>query len=213
MTNEEFIQSITLPGEEWRDLVGFEEKYMVSSMGRFFSKERIVRSNELTSNPYKIVRRKLLHPSETNHGYLKITFYVDGGPKTFSAHRLIAKTFIPNPNNRPMIDHIDRNRKNNCVSNLRWCDISENMNNPLTRKHCSSLNKGRQHPDYYRPVVALRGDVVHKIYPSIKDAIEDGFAGCQISNVCAGRCKTHRGFRWMYLSDYESQVSMSKNSI
>lgn len=182
---------------------------MVSTFGRFIAKELSAKSNSL--HRVRTLKAHLLKPALAPGGYLKVTLSGKGKPKTLSAHRLVAKTFIPNPDNKPTIDHIDRNRKNNTISNLRWCTLSENMHNPLTQKHCSNLNKGRQKPKRYKPVVAIKDGIVHKIYPSIKQAISEGFSGCQISNVCAGRGKIHRGFNWMFLSDYESLISMSKN--
>ena len=56
-------------------------------------------------------------------------------------HRLVAKAFIPNPGNKPCIDHIDGNTRNNNVSNLRWVTYKENNNNPITRKHNSIARK------------------------------------------------------------------------
>ena len=63
--------------------------------------------------------------SKMSHGYRRVCIKC----KTYLVHRLIAETFIPNPENKPCIDHIDRNRDNNDVSNLRWVTIKENAYN------------------------------------------------------------------------------------
>lgn len=63
--------------------------------------------------------------SKTKNGYLHIRF----NKHHYFVHRLIAETFIPNPDNKPFVDHIDRNRQNNNVSNLRWVTAEENQNN------------------------------------------------------------------------------------
>ena len=122
-------------------------------------------------------------------------------------HRLVAEAFIPNPDSKPMIDHLDRNKQNNKVENLRWCTLSENMHNPLTVEHCRKLNLGRERPEQYKPVVAIKNGVVEKRYDSIKSAISDGFTNCGIINCCAGRYSLHYGYKWMYLSDYESLIN------
>lgn len=63
--------------------------------------------------------------SKMSHGYRRVCIKC----KTYYVHRLVAETFIPNPENKPAIDHIDRNRDNNDVSNLRWVTIKENAYN------------------------------------------------------------------------------------
>lgn len=211
MTNQEFIESIRLEGEEWKDVVEYEGLYSVSSFGRIASLNRTVPKNNFGS-PVRHIPPRLLNPNIKRDGYRHVILCRDGIHKHVSVHRIVALAFIANANKKPMIDHIDRDRTNNRVENLRWCTISENMHNPLTRKHCSELNRGRQKPYQYKPVVALKEGNLVKQFASIKDAIAEGFTGCQISNVCAGRQAYHKGFKWMYLSDYENLVSMSKNS-
>lgn len=73
-------------------------------------------------------------------GYL----YVIIKRKKYSVHRLVALAFIPNPDYKPEIDHIDGNPKNNCVNNLRWVTRSENEMNPITRCRISMANKGKK---------------------------------------------------------------------
>lgn len=65
--------------------------------------------------------------------------YISGG---ILLHRIVASLFIPNPENKPCVDHIDTNKHNNNVTNLRWCTYSENMYNPITRKRNSDTQKG-----------------------------------------------------------------------
>jgi len=78
-------------------------------------------------------------PSLDTDGYYFITLFKNGKRKLLKLHRLIALTFIPNPNNKPQVDHINRNRGDNRIENLRWVTSSENERN----KTCYS-NSGKQ---------------------------------------------------------------------
>jgi hypothetical protein len=115
MTNEEFIKSISLEGEIWKDVVGYEGYYMVSSFGRLVSLGRLVRfgSMLLPKSP------KIISDTSTKERYYKAVLKVDGTKKSVNVHRLVATAFIPNPNNYRCNDHIDGDRTNNQVGNLR----------------------------------------------------------------------------------------------
>lgn len=70
-------------------------------------------------------------------------------------HKLVAKAFIPNPNNKPEVDHIDTNPFNNNYLNLKWVTKSENMNNKLTLMHISNAVKGRKHSEHTKKLISL----------------------------------------------------------
>jgi len=209
MTNEEFIQSIALPEEEWRDAYGLEGFYMISSEGRMVSLGRYVASK---NGSFRYKKPKLQLLTKNNSGYYEVRISIRGVRRTMTVHPIVGKTFIPNPYKYSTIDHIDRIRTNNNVSNLRWCSLSDNMRNPLTRQHISKLKKGRDVPSLYKPIVSLKDNILCKIYPSFKSLASDGHYSRSVYAVCTGRKNSYHGYQWMYLSDYESLVSMSKNS-
>lgn len=105
--------------EIWRDVPGYEELYKVTSKGRVIGYSR---------NCYRELK-----PFKDKDGYLKVNLYKDKSIKQVFVHRLVARAFIENPEDFPEVDHIDGNRQNNTVSNLRWCTRTMNQNNPVTR--------------------------------------------------------------------------------
>lgn len=118
-----------LANEEWRDVVGYEGLYQVSSLGRVRSCPRKLRADR----GYFDYKGKILCVNINRHGYCKSTIS-DGNGKmhTYPTHRLVAMAFIPNQENKPCIDHINAIKTDNRVSNLRWVTYKENMQNPLT---------------------------------------------------------------------------------
>lgn len=96
------------------DIEGWEQ-YQITDDGRVWSK----RNN------------KWLKTSIGSHGYLMVTFSSNGKGKKYLLHRLIAEAFLPNEENKPCIDHINGDRTDNRIENLRWCTYKENNNNPV----------------------------------------------------------------------------------
>ena len=120
--------------EIWKDIDGFEGLYQISNLGRVKSLKRKV----ITKNGhYQGYNEKILKLSKTNRCVLLCK---NGKIFPKLVHRLVAQAFIPNPENKPCVDHIDTDMKNNNVNNLRWVTQKENCLNPLTRKH-NSLSK------------------------------------------------------------------------
>lgn len=213
MINKEFIESIRLEGEEWRDVVGYEETYMVSSYGRIMSKCRRVRNRY----SYKTVLPRLLNPHKRkgngmNYSILEMKLWKGSSGKTFLLHRLIANAFLENPNNFEEIDHIDGDTSNNAVSNLRWCNHTTNVNNPITRQRNSLAKRGRLNTMKSKAVVQIKDNTLVKVFPSMSEAEREGFNHAKVSDCCAKKKPQYKGYRWMLLSDYETLVSMSKNS-
>lgn len=109
--------------EIWNPIKNYENLYEVSNTGKVRSIDRkIVDKN----NKVKIIKGKLHKLYVTKSGYVATCLYKNSQPKMYRVHRLVAETFIPNPNNLPQINHIDENKENNHVNNLEWCSASEN---------------------------------------------------------------------------------------
>lgn len=207
MTNEEFIDSIRLEGEEWRTITACD-RYAVSNIGRILAYDKPYRCGD------KVCKRKphLIKPRYTKGtpGYLSVVLS-DGnkGKKGYVVHRLVAMAFIPNPNNYPEIDHINRDSLDNRAENLRWCTHHMNMMNEETRKHSVKMRKGKKRPSQWKQVVQIKNGVAIKIYENITSTGEDGFSITTVSKVCRGIAKSCGGYQWAYLEEYEKSISSS----
>ena len=215
MTNEEFIKSISFEGEEWRDVVGFEGLYMVSSFGRVISLKREVRNTHCSC---RVVEQHILTPNKniSRPKYIRHSYHLyknKRNRKSITAHRIVATSFIPNPNNYPDIDHIDGNPLNNNVHNLKWCNKVMNMNNPITRKRLSNSKTGKLNTKKSIPVVRISNDGMIETFPSVMEAYRNGYNHSSILKCCKHKMHTHKGCKWMFLPDYENLTSKSKNDI
>lgn len=132
--------------EIWKPIEGFEGLYEVSNFGRVKSLERNVRAGR--NYGLKTLKERILIPHTQKTGRLLVVLCKDGKIYARTIHRLVAIAFIQNPENKPVVDHIDTNPANNRVDNLRWCTQKENCNNEISRKHNSESKKG--HPCYYK---------------------------------------------------------------
>lgn len=110
--------------EIWKDIPSYEGYYQVSNIGNFRSLPRIVKYKSTGTRNYP---GKPLLTETAKDNYQRIVLMKDGKKIRYQAHKLVALAFIPNPENKPFINHIDGNKSNNKVENLEWCTASENM--------------------------------------------------------------------------------------
>lgn len=184
--------------EIWKDIKDFEDLYQVSNMGRVKSLERVILRNN--GNP-QTIKERFVKLCKNKQGYYQVSLWKNGVEKRYLLHRLIAEHFIPNPENKPCIDHINTDPTDNRIENLRWCTHKENNNNPLTIKHRSKPRnwniKGFNHWQS-KPVAQLtkQGELLN-IYPN---AYSVGIF--QINACCNGKRKTAGGYKWQYVDDY-----------
>lgn len=147
-----YIQKISLEGEIWKDVVGYEGLYKCSSFGRVFS------CSKKFTFPNGGIREcglKIHKPYKDRDGYYRMSLYKNGYSKNYGVHRIVAQCFIDNPNNYPCIDHINGVRDDNRVENLRWCTNKQNANFPLAIKNRGlaqreSYKRGRKMCDALR---------------------------------------------------------------
>jgi len=143
--------------EIWKPIEGYE-KYSISSLGR------IERDN------------KILKISVGDTGYNSCMIYKNGVVKKFKVARLVALTFIPNPENKSQVDHIDRDRSNDIVSNLRWATQSENnLNKGVAKNNKLQISNIRHRPEKRSPFVfskTIEGVTISKSFKTLEEAVE-----------------------------------------
>ena len=122
--------------EIWKDIPGYEGKYEVSNLG-----------NVRSLNYNRSGEPKLLKQGNVN-GYKVVILYKDGKKKTCNVHRLVAMTFIPNPDNLPIVNHKDEDKSNNNVNNLEWCTYKYNNTYGTARERAGKKMRGENHPLY-----------------------------------------------------------------
>ena len=171
--------------EIWKDIEGYEGLYKISNKGRVKSFRKGKRAK--APNEY------FLTLSLNANGYPQVTLYRSPSDRhKHLVHRLVAKAFIPNPDNLEAVNHKDENPQNNDVENLEWCTISYN-NAYGTAKIRHSITIGQKVQQF-----TING-VLLATYESMSIASQiTGIEKHAIRDCCIGRCQTGHGYIWRY---------------
>ena len=192
--------------EIWRTAVYdgeiYEELYKVSNLGRI-----------LSLNYRNTGKPDLMNPCEDSKGYLRVGLRKNGETNLCLVHRLVAETFLENPENKPCINHKiegDEGKKINMVifnedgsvdeerTTIEWATYEEN-NNYATHNERMAKTKSK-------PVIQLTldGEFVRE-WESTRECGRNGFDHGAVVKCCLGKQKTHKGFRFMYADDYKEK--------
>lgn len=170
--------------EIWKDICGYEGKYQVSSLG------------SVKSLDYRRTGKERILKIGKSRGYLNVNLCKNSKTKMFKVHRLVANAFIPNPENKPFIDHINTIKDDNRAENLRWVTCKENSNNVLT----ISKRFGSNNCNARKVLQFTKEGVFVKEWSCTMDVQRElGFSNGNISSCCLGKRKTCGGFVWKYV--------------
>lgn len=176
--------------EVWVDIVGYEGFYQISNFGRVKSLCRTILKK---GEPY-ILKEKMMTDKIDKDGYHFIGLSKESDVKWFKIHRLVAQAFLPNPQELPEVNHIDKNTHNNIVSNLEWCNRSYNST------HSSST-----------PIIqkTLDGDIVN-IFPSAAEAARVVIGSEELRTNILHSCKNpgsvSHGYLWEFAKEKEIEL-------
>lgn len=180
--------------EIWKDIKGFKGLYKVSNLGNVYS--------------FKIEKKMKLHIPEK--GYQTVNLFKNKKYKSFKVHRLVAQAFIPNPENKPQVNHIDHNRLNNVASNLEWCTAKENTTASILVGKNGQC--GEDHPN----AKASEKDVIR-----VCELLQEGMRSCDaadevgISRGIVNKIRTNQA--WLHISkDYDlkpKKRGLSKDTV
>ena len=188
--------------EQWRTAVYdgevYEGLYKVSNLGKI-----------LSLNYKNTGKSKMMNPGEDTNGYLKVNLRKNGERKTCYVHRLIAETFLENPENKPCINHKIEGKKGKTMNmvifntdgsvnkektTIEWCTYEEN-NNYGTRTERTS-KKVLQ--------LSLSGDLIRE-WESTRECGRNGFNQGAVAACCRGELPHYKGFLWMFADDYKEK--------
>ena len=193
--------------EQWKTAIVhgivYDGLYKVSNLGRI-----------LSLNYRRTGKSKLMNPSKTTDGYLRVCLSKNGEDKWCKVHRLVAEAFLPNPENKPQVNHKIEGKKGKKInmvifnedgsvneekSTIEWCTQEYNHNYGTINERIAKAKKGIPNIKLSKRVLqlSLDGELI-KVWESAAECGRNGFNQGNICECCNGKRKTHKGFRWEY---------------
>lgn len=168
--------------EQWKDIKGYEGRYQISSLGRVKSLPKKKGNGEGYMTDTKIMK-----PSVNHYGYCIVNLCEKCTCTFKQVHRLVAEAFIPNPNNKAQVNHINGNKSDNRVENLEWCTNGENQ----VHRH-----KVLKQKSYGKPIVCVENS--REYTSAFVAGKQENIDASTITACCRGRRKTAGGYHWKY---------------
>jgi len=194
--------------EIWKDIADYEGQYQVSNLG-----------NVKSLNYQRSSKPHLIKQQITYDGYHRVHIGGKKHPLLITVHILVARAFIPNPDNKPQVNHIDGNKDNNCADNLEWVTGKENISHAIR----TGLRKPENH-------IYPKGDAHYASKPVIQYDMQGNFVklwNCQseaarfynckpssLINCARERIKSCKGFLWRFpTGDIPVKITVSHNRL
>ena len=187
--------------EVWKDIKDYEGLYQISNHGNVKSLTRKVKCK---NGKFRIIREKILTPMTTKNGYLTVNLWKNNSSKTYLIHRLVAEAFIPNPENKPEVNHKDTYKWTNYTSNLEWNTRPENTIHSYKmklrenqKKKISNMNKKLKSKKVAQYDLNMN---LIKTFPSASEAARYyNYSQSAISECCRGIRRKIYNYIWRYL--------------
>ena len=174
--------------EIWKDIPEYEGIYQINNFGIV---KRIERKSKYRKNVK--IKEKIIKEYIGTWGYKMVSLYKNNHQKTEFVHRLIAKTFIQNPNNYPVINHKDGNKLNNNINNLEWCTVSHN------NKEAYRIGIKKPRVNAKKILQLTKDNKIIKEWNSASEVQKKlGYSQGNICEVCNGRRNSANGYVWKY---------------
>lgn len=138
-----------------KPVVGYEGYYEVDQFGRVFSLDRVVTVVDGSRTYEKPLSGKQMKQSMHDKGYKTVSLTKDGKTKMMFVHRIVAESFLPNPDNLPMVNHKDEDKTNNFLENLEWCTAAYNRTyGKAVERHAKTL-RGKKHKEEHKRKISV----------------------------------------------------------
>jgi len=192
--------------EIWKDIKGYEDIYQVSNLGNV---KRINYFDKQNKDKYKNQEKRLVFINL--NGYYRVVLSKCGINKNYFVHRLVAQAFIPNPENKPFINHINGTKTDNKVENLEWCTAKENTqharNTGLFTEEMITRKKGKNNWASKKVnQYDLNGKFIRQ-WECVRDVLRElKIDNTSIYKCCKGIRKTAGGFIWKYEKQKNNMV-------
>lgn len=183
--------------EEWKTIPGFGGRYEVSNIGRIRSYANGRHGNK---DGFVVLKQKKIRG-----GYLQVNLYMpNGNGKQYCklVHRLVAEAFVLNPNDLPVVNHMDGNKVNNMADNLEWVTVSENRFHAVRNGLSKPSQRQKEAVSNYHsiPVVMCDKDMNELAHfdSAFQASLKTGADNSAIIKCCRGKLKSTKGYKWKY---------------
>ena len=200
-SDEKWYYLENLSNEVWKPIDEYENLYEISNYSRIKSLSK-----------YKHKKIMILKPTRDNYNRYYVTLYKNGKGRKYFVHRLVAKTFIPNPDNKPEINHINPVTKDLCdnrVCNLEWATSKENSQWTIKLGHLYKpwLGKFGKDNNKSKPIVRLdtHGNLIDRWENAREIQRTLGIDFRFVSRCCNHKCKTAHGYIFMFEGEYDDK--------